>query len=544
MSKLVLKENSVEILGSLSSPRFNEILNWEALEFVAELERQFGSRRKELLALRAKKQAEIERGEMPTFLANTERIRNSSWKIRGTPKDLVDRRVEITGPSGDTKMVINALNSGANVYMADFEDSQSPTWQATIQGQVNLFDAIRRSISYVSPEGKRYSLNKKTSTLIVRPRGLHLDEEHFKLDGVPVSASIFDFALFFFHNAKKLIEIGTGPYFYLPKMESHLEARLWNDIFAAAEKRLGLPVGTIKVTVLIETILAAFEMDEILYELRDYITGLNCGRWDYIFSFIKKFRNDPSFVLPDRALVTMDKAFLAAYVSLLIKTCHKRGAHAMGGMAAQIPIKNNEEANLAAMEKVRADKLREVSAGHDGTWVAHPGLVALAKQVFDSGMNGPNQIDNLRGDVSVSGEDLLRIPKGEITLMGLRTNVRVGLEYLEAWLRGRGSVPINNLMEDSATAEICRSQIWQWLSHGASFADGKKVDVDTFRSVLSDELQDIRKKIGDSQYSKSRFELASRLFDEMTTSAAFPEFLTIVCYPELLKLESQGGYDI
>ena len=435
---------SIQITGTIT-PEFAEILTPEAMDFVAMLARAFADRREELLRRREQRQAEIDAGKLPDFLPETEHIRNSEWTIAPVPADLQDRRVEITGPV-ERKMIINALNSGAKVFMADFEDSFSPMWEGTIQGQINVRDAVNRTITYNSPEGKQYALDEKTATLLVRPRGWHLVEKHVLIDGKPVSGGIFDFGLYFFHNAAKLMEKGTGPYFYLPKLESHLEARLWNDVFVFAQEYIGVPRGTIRATVLIETILAAFEMDEILYELRDHSSGLNCGRWDYIFSFIKKFRNRPDFLLPNRAQVTMDRDFLKAYVDLLIQTCHGRGIHAMGGMAAQIPIKNDPEANEKAIEKVRQDKLREVKAGHDGTWVAHPGLVLVAKEVFDAHMPQPNQIAVKRADVKIGQRDLLKVPGGEITEQGLRLNVDVGIQYLESWLRGNGAVPIYNLM--------------------------------------------------------------------------------------------------
>src|SRR5882762_1703256 len=455
-------------------PGFAEILTAEARRFLTTLARAFEPRRQELLTRRAERQRRLDAGELPDFLPETRSIREANWTAAPIPADLTDRRVEITGPV-DRKMIINALNSGARVFMADFEDSHAPTWRGTITGQINLLDAVRGTISYASPEGKTYQLNDppRRATLMVRPRGWHLVEKHILVDGDPVSASLFDFGLFFFHNAAELITRGTGPYFYLPKLESHLEPRLWTDVFNFAQDALGVPRGTIRATVLIETILAAFEMDEILYELREHSAGLNCGRWDYIFSFIKKFRNRSSAVLPDRAQVTMDRAFLKAYVDLLIHTCHRRSVHAMGGMAAQIPIKNDPVANDAALARVRADKLREVRAGHDGTWVAHPGLVPIAQAVFDQQMPGPNQLDVTRDDVRVTPAELLEIPTGTITTEGLRTNIDVGVRYLAAWLGGNGCVPINNLMEDAATAEICRTQIWQWLRHGARMADGR-----------------------------------------------------------------------
>src|SRR5579884_427990 len=511
------------------TPEFAEILSPDALRFVATLVRAFRDRREELLQRRARRQAELDAGNLPDFLPETEHIRNSEWTIAPVPPDLQDRRVEITGPV-ERKMIINALNSGAKVFMADFEDAFSPTWEGTIQGQINLRDAINGTISYLSPEGKQYRLNEKTAVLLVRPRGWHLLEKHVEIDGKPISGGIFDFALYFFHNARKLLEKGTGPYFYLPKMESHLEARLWNDVFNLAEDTLGIPRGTIKATVLIETILAAFEMDEILYELRDHSSGLNCGRWDYIFSFIKKFRNKPEFVLPNRAQVTMDKAFLNAYVQLLIKTCHRRGIHAMGGMAAQIPIKNDPEANEKALEKVRQDKLREVKAGHDGTWVAHPGLVGVAKEIFDQYMKTPNQISNKREDVHISAKDLLAVPSGDITEEGLRVNIDVGIQYLEAWLMGNGCVPIYNLMEDAATAEISRSQVWQWIRHGAKLNDGRPVNAELVRKIIPEQLEHIRKLIGPQRFDSGKFDLASKLFGDMMTRRDFSEFLTLVAY--------------
>src|SRR5690349_20157202 len=471
----------IRILGALAGPAA-DILTEEAVEFVGRLSRAFEPRRRELLARRVVRQHEIDGGRMPAFLPETASIRESEWAVAPIPQDLMDRRVEITGPV-DRKMIINALNSGASVFMADFEDWNSPTWQNNLEGQANLRDAIRKTITYTSPEGKQYRLNANVATLMVRPRGWHLEERHFTVDGKPISASLFDFGLFFFHNAQALIDKRTGPYFYLPKLESHLEARLWNDVFCFAQDELGIPRGTIRATVLIETILAAFEMDEILYELRENSSGLNCGRWDYIFSFIKKFRNRPDFVLHDRSTVTMEKHFLKSYVDLLIQTCHRRGIHAMGGMAAQIPIKNDPEANEKALEKVRQDKLREVHAGHDGTWVAHPGLVPIAKEIFDKHMKEPNQINRRRQAVQVEAKDLLTVPEGSITELGLRWNIDVGLQYLESWLRGSGCVPIYNLMEDAATAEISRAQVWQWLRHEAKI-DGRRLTREWVREVI------------------------------------------------------------
>jgi malate synthase len=521
----------VEILAPLSAAA-RQVLTPEALEFVARLARTFDGRRRELLQARAARQQRILDGERPDFLPATEPIREREWTVAPIPADLMDRRVEITGPV-DRKMIINALNSGARVFMADFEDSHSPTWQNTVEGQVNLYDAVRRAITFDSPEGKHYALNESVATLMVRPRGWHLDEKHVRVDGRPVSASLFDFGLFFHHNAREQIRRGTGPYFYLPKLESHLEARLWNEVFVLAQEHHGIPQGTIRATVLIETILAAFEMHEILWELREHSAGLNCGRWDYIFSFIKKFRNDPRFVLPDRAAVTMDRAFLKAYVDLLIQTCHRRHIHAMGGMAAQIPIKNDPVANAAALAKVTQDKLREVNAGHDGTWVAHPGLVPVARGVFDARMAAPHQIGVTRDDVHVTAADLLVVPDGEVTFQGLRTNIDVGIQYLESWLRGTGCVPIYNLMEDAATAEISRTQVWQWLTHEVALADGRRVTADLVRHTMADELGKLREQLGAERFDAGKFDLASRLFDQMMTGADFPEFLTTVAYDYL-----------
>ena len=497
-----------------------QILTPEASAFLTKLAREFEARRQQLLARRRARQQQIDTGQFPDFLPETAHIRQAEWTVAPIPHDLLDRRVEITGPV-DRKMIINALNSGADVFMADFEDSNSPTWQNNLEGQFNLRDAVEGTISYVSPEGKRYNLNSKVATLLVRPRGWHLVERHFEVDGAPISASLFDLGLYLFHNAQSLIRKGTGPYFYLPKLESHLEARLWNDVFCYAQDELGIPRGTIRATVLIETILAAFEMDEILYELRQHSSGLNCGRWDYIFSFIKKFRNHPAFVLPDRSTVTMEKHFLKSYVDLLIRTCHRRGIHAMGGMAAQIPIKNDPAANEKALDKVRQDKLREVQAGHDGTWVAHPGLVPVAKEIFDAHMKQANQIGCRREDVHVTAKDLLAVPVGEITEEGVRWNIDVGLQYLESWLRGSGCVPIYNLMEDAATAEICRAQVWQWVRHRATLSNGRPVTQEMVREAIAE--QKIKLK-------GSRMAEAAEIYEHMMTSPDFAEFLTLVAY--------------
>jgi malate synthase len=522
----------VEIQGPIK-PGFELILTPEALALVATLHREFDGRRRELLAHRAEVQARLDSGWLPDFLPETRSVRTAEWQVGRIPADLLDRRVEITGPV-DRKMVINALNSGAKMFMADFEDAHSPTWDGTLEGQINLRDAIRGDIEYESPEGKKYRLNEQVATLMVRPRGWHLTERHVTVDGQTVSGSLFDFALYFHHNAKALLAKGTGPYFYLPKLESHLEARLWNDVFLTAQAELGLPTGTIKATVLIETIVAAFEMDEILYELRDHIVGLNCGRWDYIFSFIKKFRSRPDFVLPDRALVTMSTHFLRSYSQLTIRTCHRRAAFAMGGMAAQIPIKSDPEANALALAKVREDKIREAGDGHDGTWVAHPGLVPIAMDVFNEFMPGPNQLDRLREDVHVASSDLLTVPSGPITEAGLRINVNVGLRYLESWLRGSGCVPIFNLMEDAATCEISRTQIWQWIRHPKGVLDdGRKVTVELFRKVMDEELAKIRADVGSDAYDQGKYPLARQIFDQVTTGLQLVEFLTLPAYEHL-----------
>ncbi len=521
--------DGLEVLGA-TPPEYAAILTPEALDFLVRLERRFRMTRKALLHRRKKIQVALDAGAMPDFLPETASIRRAEWTIDPIPADLVDRRVEITGPV-ERKMIINALNSGANLFMADFEDSTSPTWDNVIQGQIHLRDAVRRTIEHVQPEtGKTYRLNEVTATLLVRPRGWHLDEKHVRVDGDPVSASIFDFALFFFHNAQELIARGTGPYFYLPKLENHLEARLWNEVFVEAQDLLGIPRGTIKATVLIETILAAFEMDEILWELRAHAAGLNCGRWDYIFSFIKKFKNHPEFMLPDRGSVTMERHFLRSYSQLLIRTCHRRGAHAMGGMAAQIPIKDDVFKNAAALEKVRADKRREANDGHDGTWVAHPGLVALARAELDRVIEGANQLDNLREDVWVTASDLLETPRGAVTEAGLRQNVSVGVRYLEAWLRGNGCVPLDHLMEDAATAEISRAQVWQWIRHSAVLEDGRVVDRPLVTQILDEEMAKIRSSLGEPRWREGRFTLAAELFLRLTTAPELEEFLTLAAY--------------
>ena len=521
-----LVRSKIEVTGPVSDAS-REILTREALDFLSHLSQRFESRRLELLERRTARQTELDSGKLPDFIAETADIRQADWKVAPIPKDLEDRRVEITGPV-DRKMIINALNSGASVFMADFEDSNSPTWQNNVEGQINLRDAVNGAISFASPEGKQYKLNERIAVLLVRPRGWHLVEKHVLVDGKPISGSLFDFGLYLFHNAASLIAKGTGPYFYLPKMESHFEARLWNDVFVFAQDYLKIPRGTIRATVLIETILAAFEMDEILYELREHSSGLNCGRWDYIFSFIKKFRNRPDFLLPNRAQVTMDRDFLKAYVDLLIHTCHRRGIHAMGGMAAQIPIKSDPDANEKALDKVRQDKLREVKAGHDGTWVAHPGLVPVAKEIFDRYMPQANQISVKREDVHISARDLLKVPAGEITEQGLHLNVDVGIQYLESWLRGNGCVPIYNLMEDAATAEISRAQVWQWLRHGARLSDGRSITRDMVSQVIAEEVGKLKSRSGGG-----KFDQAAQLFERMMVGGDFPDFMTLSAYGQL-----------
>ena len=533
------KESTLELLAP-RRPAWDAVLTEDALAFVAMLVRRFEPVRRELLTRRERVQRELDAGALPGFPAETAELRSADWTVAPIPADLIDRRVEITGPV-DRKMIINALNSGARVFMADFEDANSPTWENTVQGQANLIDAVRRRIEYESPDGRQYRLADETATLMVRPRGWHLVEQHVRHDGAPVSASLFDFGLFFFHNARELVARGSGPYFYLPKLESHLEARLWNDVFLAAQDALDLPRGTVRATVLIETILAAFEMDEILHELREHSAGLNCGRWDYIFSFIKKFNTRPDFVLPDRAEVTMDRAFLRAYARLAIRTCHRRGIHAIGGMAAQIPVKNDPEANERAMAKVRADKEREVGEGHDGTWVAHPALVAVAREVFDAAMPSPNQLGRRRDDVEVNADDLLTMPAGHVTEAGVRLNVAVALRYLDAWLRGQGAVPIFNLMEDAATAEISRSQIWQWIRHGARLDDGRRMTADLYRTFRREEMDGLRREVGETRWGATRFEEAGLILDRLVTAERFTEFLTLPAYDVLVRREADAA---
>jgi len=524
--------NGVELLHA-PHPAQARVLTLAAQEFVVDLQRRFNPRRLELLAARAERQKHLDAGEKPDFLNGTQATRDSEWTVAPIPKDLLDRRVEITGPV-ERKMIINALNSGAKVFMADFEDSNTPTWSNQMEGQSNLMDAVRRSITYTDPaSGKNYKLNERTAVLFVRPRGWHLEERHVLVDGKPMSGSLFDFGLYFFHNAKDLLASGSGPYFYLPKMESHLEARLWNDIFIHAQEKLGIPRGSIRATVLIETILATFEMDEILHELREHSAGLNCGRWDYIFSFIKKFSNDPRAVLPDRAQVTMTTHFLRSYSKLLIRTCHRRNIHAMGGMAAFIPIKSDPVANEKAIAQVRADKEREAGDGHDGTWVAHPGLVPVAMEIFDRLMPGPNQIDKKLAEFHATAADLLQVPAGEITEAGLRQNIAVGLGYLEAWLRGIGCVPLFDLMEDAATAEISRAQIWQWIHQHAHLKDGREIDLELCDRMIDEELVTAKQAVDSAR--SAAYEKAAQLMRELIRAPQFVEFLTVPAYQRILS---------
>ncbi len=527
-------QGSIVIKGEML-PEFSQILTPQAMEFVATLARQFAPRVKELLQLRQKRAEALKKGKQLNFLEETKKIREGNWKIAGVPGDLQDRRVEITGPV-ERKMIINALNSGAKVFMADFEDSLTPGWKQVIAGQINLSDAVAGTISYDSPEGKHYTLGSNPAVLIIRPRGWHLTEKHFEVDGAPISGAFLDFGLYFFHNAKTLLQKGSGPYFYLPKLESHLEARLWNEVFVRAQGLLGLPVGTIKATVLIETITAAFEMDEILFELKDHIVAQNAGRWDYIFSYIKKHSHDAAFVCPDRGQVTMTQPFLRAYSLLLIKTCHKRGAHAMGGMSALIPIKSDAAANEKALAGVRADKEREATDGHDGTWVAHPALVPVAMEVFNRVMPAKNQVSRQRDDVQVTAADLLQVPKGTITEAGLRNNISVSLQYLESWLRGTGCVPIFNLMEDAATAEIARTQIWQWIHHGAILDSGIKVTAELFKQWEKEELEKIKTSWGEAVLGKGKFKEASELLRSLVLNEEFAEFLTLGAYEKVAEL--------
>ena len=527
----MIQVKGVDVRGPVEG-RQHEILTAEALAFVANLQRRFNPRREELLRARAERQRRIEAGETPDFLPETREVREAGWTTASPPADLLDRRVEITGPV-DRKMVINALNSGARVFMADFEDANSPTWSNNLDGHVNLVDAIEGAIQFTNPDGREYRLNEKTAYLLVRPRGWHLHEKHMHIDGAPVSGSLFDFGLYLFHNCQRRLAKGLGTYFYLPKLESHMEARLWNDVFTFAEEAVGVPRGTIRATVLIETILAAFEMDEILFELLEHSIGLNAGRWDYMFSVIKKFRNRPQMVLPDRVQVAMTVPFMRAYTELLVRTCHRRGTFAMGGMAAFIPSRRDPEVNRVALENVREDKVREAGDGFDGTWVAHPDLVDVATECFDGVLGRrPNQIERRRDDVRVEGRQLLdvAIPGSSITEAGLRLNVSVGIQYVESWLRGNGAAAINNLMEDAATAEISRSQVWQWVHNGVCLAEGPVIDGDLVRRIEDEELAKLRQAYGEDVYCSGRFEEARRIFDQVALADIFVEFLTLPAY--------------
>ncbi len=536
----VLDVPGVQILAPVTDA-YADILTPQSVAFLAELQRAFGGRRKEILAARHERQKRLDAGEKPDFLAATKDVRAAEWTVAPLPADLLDRRVEITGPV-DRKMIINALNSGAKVFMADFEDSSTPTWTNLIEGHINLRDAIRRTITYTDPAtGKHYKLNPQTAVLLIRARGWHLEERHMLVDGEPMSGSLFDFGLYLFHNARELIARGSGPYLYLPKLESHLEARLWNDVFIRAQEQLGLARGTVKATVLIETILATFEMDEILYELREHSAGLNCGRWDYIFSFIKKFSCDPNAVLPDRAQVTMTTHFMRSYSKLAIKTCHRRNVHAIGGMSAYIPVKTDPEANNKAIAQVQADKEREASDGHDGTWVAHPGLVPVALEIFDRLMPQPNQIAKQLPDYNPTAADLLQVPPGQITDAGLKQNVAVGLGYLEAWMRGIGCVPLFNLMEDAATAEISRAQLWQWVHHKAKLDDGRVVDFALVDSLITEELAKQKANLDPVRYAA--YEKAASLMRELVPAPRFVEFLTLPAYQRILKEENFAASD-
>lgn len=525
-----LQSEGIEIRAEVP-PAYAEVLTPDALRFVAKLVRAFNPRRKELLQMREERQARLNAGENPDFLPETRAIREGDWQVAPPPPDLVDRRVEITGPV-DRKMVINALNSGAKLFMADFEDANSPTWQNTIEGQINLRDAVRRTIEYTSPEGKEYRLNEQTAVLCVRPRGWHLPEKHLFIDGEPAPGALVDFGLYFYHNAHELLRRGTGPYFYLPKLESHLEARLWNDVFLMAQEALDIPRGTIRATVLIENILAAFECEEILYELREHSAGLNSGRWDYLFSVIRKFQKRPDIVLPDRATLTMTVPFMKAYSEQVVQVCHKRGIHAIGGMAAQIPIRHDPVANEQAIAKVVADKEREVSEGYDGTWVAHPGLVPIVMEVFNRHLTTPNQI-HVKPSRTIMAHELLAFPRGDFTEQGVRLNISVSLRYLESWLRGTGCVAINYLMEDAATVEISRSQLWQWIQRGAQLTDGRTFTAELFEQMLNEELGKIADELGNDAYQQSRYADAAAILRRVVLAEEFVEFVTLVAYDYL-----------
>ena len=511
------------------------ILTNDAVAFLEQLHRTFNERRLSLLADRLDRQARIDAGELPDFLESTRRVRQGVWTVAGVPMDLMDRRVEITGPV-DRKMMINALNSRARTFMADFEDSLTPSFENVLNGQLNAYDAVRGTISFQNQNDKPYTMDQQTAVLLIRPRGWHLPERNLTVDGEPMSGSLVDFGLYMFHNARELVERGSGPYFYLPKLESHFEARLWNDVFVFAQNELGLPVGTVKATVLIETILAVFEMDEILYELRDHSVGLNAGRWDYIFSIIKKFRNDPTRVLPDRSDIVMTVGFMQAYTDLLIQTCHKRGAHAIGGMAAFIPNRNDPEVTAQALVEVAADKRREAMDGFDGTWVAHPGLVEVAMDEFDAVLGErPNQLDKLRTEVAAMAGDLINteIPNGAITLRGIRTNVNIGILYIASWLCGNGAAALYNLMEDAATAEISRSQIWQWVQNGSVTVTGEVITSDLVRAIVDEEMDSIAEMVGVDALEQGRYAEARIIFEQVTLDTNFVEFLTLPAYAAL-----------
>ncbi len=529
MENTLLKKSNI-IFSKEVDNHYPEILTEEALAFLSALHQKFNNRRLSLLEERLNQQKFFDAGGFPKFPNETMEIRNGEWKAGNIPHDLQDRRVEITGPV-DRKMIINALNSGAKTFMADLEDSTAPTWENAIEGQQNLIDANKKTISFVHPDnGKSYSLNPETAVLLVRPRGLHLNERHIIIKGEELSGSLMDFGLYVFHNTKTLMEQNTAPYFYLPKLEHYTEARWWNDVFTFAEEYLDVPNGTFKATVLIETITASFQLDEIIYELKDHIVGLNCGRWDYIFSYIKKFRNHPNFVVPNRDQVMMTSPFMDAYSKLVIQRCHKRGILAIGGMAAQIPIKNNPSANAEALEKVRKDKNREVKNGHDGTWVAHPALVAVAMSEFDKYMPTPNQLHVTREDIQITEADLVEIPKGTVTEAGIRKNINVGILYLEAWLRGYGAVALYNLMEDAATAEISRTQVWQWLKNEVKLEDGRKFNIALYAELFDSEIEKIITEYGEDNLKNTKFKLAFELFDQLVLSEEFEEFLTLTAY--------------
>ncbi len=529
--KMIVMETQTQF-SIQAENHYESIFTPELTEFLNELHQKFNSKRLRLLEQRKMKQVDFDLGQKPTFPEETLEIRNGNWTCAKLPEDLLDRRVEITGPV-DRKMIINALNSGASTFMADFEDSNSPTWENCMEGQINLSDAINRQIDFVNEEGKSYRLGEKLAVLLVRPRGLHLEEKHIEINDEKASGSLIDFGIYFFRNAKKLLENGSGPYFYLPKLEHYKEARWWNDVFVFAQNYLGISQGTIKATVLIETITASFQLDEILYELKEHSSGLNCGRWDYIFSYIKKFRNQPEFIVPDRDQVTMTSPFMSAYSKRVIQVCHKRGVHAMGGMAAQIPVKNNEEENEIAYAKVRADKEREVKNGHDGTWVAHPGLVPVAKKIFDDLMPTKNQIDKKFEEYQISESDLIEIPQGTITEKGVRKNINVGILYIESWLMGTGAAALYNLMEDAATAEISRTQVWQWLKNEAKLEDDRTLLPEMIMKWQDEELENIKKYVGEERYENGKFKLAAEIFDDLVLNDHFEEFLTLLAYKYL-----------